>query len=106
MQGDQVMQQRVQGVMAAPNRAKIKARVLRVEQSPQYSDKWHLELEILASQNVSGPNFARIGEKVQGFAFGPAWEAPPPAIIEAEVEYIGGPQGGQFQLTNVLIPEK
>jgi hypothetical protein len=100
------MQQRVEGVMASPNRVKIKARVLGVEQSTQYPDKWQLALEIIASRDVSGPNFARVGEKVQGFAFGPAWEAPPPTIIEAEAEYIGGPQGGQFHLTNVLVAER
>jgi hypothetical protein len=103
MQGGQVVQQHVQGVMAAPNRARIQARVLRAEQSTQDPEKWQLELEILASQTVSGPNFARVGEKVQGFTFGPAWEVPAQTIIEAEAEYIGGPHAGQFQLTNVRI---
>jgi hypothetical protein len=70
MQGGQVVQQHVQGVMAAPNRARIQARVLRAEQSTQDPEKWQLELEILASQTVSGPNFARVGENVQGLRLG------------------------------------
>jgi hypothetical protein len=96
----------VRGVMAAPNRSRIKARVLHVEQSSTYPDKWLLELEILESHDVSGPNFARVGTNVEGFSFGPAWDAAPQAIIEAEAEYIGAVQGGQFQLTDVRIPEK
>jgi len=93
-------------VIAAPNRSRIKAKVLHVEQSSTYPDKWLLELEVIKSQDVSGPNSARVGKYVEGFSFGPAWDAPPQAIIEAEAEYIGGTQGGQFQLTDVRILEK
>lgn len=100
------MKPEAQGVMAAPNRSRIKAKVLRVEQSAKYPDKWHLKLEILESKDVSGPNFARVGQKAEGFTFGSAWEAPPPAIIEADAEYIGGAQGGQFQLSDVRISGK
>jgi hypothetical protein len=105
--GGQVMEpDNARGVVAAPNRSRIKARVLHVEQSSTYPDKWLLELEIIESQDVSGPNFARVRKTVEGFSFGPAWEAPPQAIIEAEAEYIGGAQGGQFQLTDVRLLEK
>lgn len=96
----------IQDVLATPNRSRIKARVQHVEQSPTYPDKWHLALEILESHDVSGPNYARVGNNVEGFSFGPAWNAPPQAIIAAEAEYIGGVQGGQFQLTDVRILEK
>ena len=96
----------LRGVMAAPNRCRIKARVLHVEQSSTYPDKWLLELEIIESHDMSGPNFARVGKNVEGFSFGPAWGAPPQAVIAAEAEYIGGVQGGQFQLTDVRILEK
>ena len=97
------MNPNVQGVMAAPNRSRIKAKVLSVEQSAKYPDKWHLEFEVLESSDVSGPNFARVGQKAEGFSFSPAWDAPPQTIIEADAEYIGGAQGGQFQLTDVRI---
>lgn len=93
----------VQGMLAAPNRSRIKARVLGVEQSRDYPDKWHLKLEVLESSNVRGPNFARVGQQVEGFTFGPTWEAPPQAVIEAEVEYIGDGRGGQFQLSDVRV---
>ncbi|MGB7924388.1 MAG: hypothetical protein WCF57_14180 [Pyrinomonadaceae bacterium] len=96
----------VPGVMAAPNRSRIKAKVLNVEQSAKYPDKWHLELEILEASGMGGPNFARVGQKAEGFSFGPSWDAPPPAIIEADAEYIGGAQGGQFQLSNVRTVEE
>jgi hypothetical protein len=96
----------VRDVIATPNRSRIKARVLHVEQSSAYPDKWLLELEIIESHDVSGPNFARVGTNVEGFSFGPAWDASPQAVIAAEAEYIGGVQGGQFQLTDVRTLEK
>lgn len=95
------MQSDISGVIAAPNSSRIKARILRVAQSEQYADKWRLEFEILEAQNVSGPNFARVGEKVNGFTFSPKWNLPVPVIVEAEAEYIGGPQKGLFQLTSL-----
>ncbi|HKS27466.1 MAG TPA: hypothetical protein VJS44_06580 [Pyrinomonadaceae bacterium] len=94
---------RPEGMLAAPNRARIKARVLGVEQSATFPDKWQLRLEVLESSDVSGPNFARVGQQVEGFTFGPSWDAPPQAVIEAEVEYIGDARGGQFQLSNVRV---
>lgn len=91
------------GVMVAPNCCRIKAKILQVEQSAQYPDKWLLGLEILASQPISGPNFAHVGEKVEGFMFGESWPHSPPVIVEADAEYIGGPHRGVFQLSNVQI---
>lgn len=87
--------------MAAPNKARITARILRAEQSAQYPDKWILELEILVSEGLSGPNFAKAGEKVDGFTFCPSWDLPLPATVEAEVEYLGGARKGLFHLTDV-----
>ena len=100
------MQPDISGVMAAPNSSRIKARILRVEQSMQYADKWQLEFEILESQNLSGPNFTRFGEKMEGFTFMPSWDLPLPVIVEAEAEYIGGPQKGLFQLTRLRLSNK
>jgi hypothetical protein len=90
-------------MLAAPNQARIKARVLDVEQSTSFPDKWHCRLEVLESNSVSGPNFARVGEQVEGFTFGPTWDVPPQAVVEADVEYIGDARGGQFKLSNVRV---
>lgn len=95
----------VHGVMAAPNRSRIKARVFRAEQSKEFPDKWLLELEIVESAALSGPNFARPGQKAAGFTFAAAWEAPLPALIEAEAEYIGDARRGTFQLSEVRLAE-
>ena len=89
------------GMMIAPNLSKIRARVLRVEQSPKYPDKWELEFEIMESESLSGPNFARAGERVKGFTFRETWDWAEPVMIEAAAEYLGGPAGGQFQLTEL-----
>lgn len=94
------------GVMAAPNQCEIKAKVLRMEQSSKFPDKWQLELEILESRDVSGPNFARVGTQVRGFAF---FASPPPFvpqdIITARAEFLGDEHGGQFQLSQVEVVE-
>lgn len=95
------MPSNIPGVMAAPNNARIKAVISRVEQSAQYPDKWLLEIEIVESQSISGPNFARPGKKAEGFTFRDAWDLPMPVTVEADAEYIGGPQKGVFQLTNL-----
>lgn len=88
-------------VMAAPNHARIKARILGLEQSTQYPDKWILQFEILESTALTGPNFAHVGETVEGFTFMNSATLKPQDIVEGEAEYIGGAQGGQFQLTNL-----
>lgn len=93
----------VRGVMAAPNRCEIKARVLQVRQSARFPDKWHFELEFLESRQVSGPNFARVGEQAQGFSFGSFAGLSPGAIITAEAEFLGDERGGQFQLYEVEV---
>ncbi len=54
-----------EGVMAAPNRCSIKAKVLEFKRSPQYKDKWHLSLEILESTAIEGPNFAHLRSRWQ-----------------------------------------
>lgn len=94
------------GVMAAPNKVKIKATVLNLRQDSQFQDKWHLEMEILSSESVMGPNFARTGERVNGFAFESTPGFSPQNIapgktIAAEAEYVGGPTNGIFRLNRI-----
>jgi hypothetical protein len=94
------------GVPAAPNRSEIKARVLRVEQSSTFPDKWYVDLEILESKSLSGPNFARVGEKAKGFTFGSTFDVSPGSVITAEAEFVGDARGGQFQLSRINVVEQ
>jgi hypothetical protein len=94
------------GVPAAPNRSEIKARVLRVEQSSTFPDKWYVGLEILESKGLSGPNFAHVGDKAEGFNFGNAFDLSSGDVITAEAEYVGDASGGQFQLSQVNVVEQ
>lgn len=89
------------GVTAAPNQSEIRAKVLQVEQSPAFSDKWYLDLEILASKSISGPDFAREGQQARGFTFESVSEISAGSIITAQAEYLGDARGGQFQLTEI-----
>lgn len=91
------------GVMAAPNRSEVKAKVLQVERSSKFPDKWYLDLEILESKGLSGPNFARVGERVKGFTFGATCDVSPGSIIAVQAEFLGDARGGQFQLSQVDI---
>jgi hypothetical protein len=90
-------------VPAAPNKVKIKAMVLSIKQDSQFSDKWHLGIEILDSESIAGPNFARKGEKTMAFAFDstPGFssrEVSPGSTISAEAEYVGDATHGAFRL--------
>jgi len=82
--------------MAAPNQSEIKAKVLAIMQSPDFEDKFLLELEILDSKSLSGPNFAHIGEKVKGFAFELKPELLDGKIIAARAEFFGVRACGKF----------
>jgi hypothetical protein len=91
------------GVPAAPNRSAIEAKVVRIEQSPEFSDRWHLELEFLSSENISGPNFARVGQTARAFTFEPTSGISPGRTIAAEAEFLGDERGGQFRLTQLHL---
>lgn len=94
------------GVPAAPNRSEIKARVIGVERDSNFPEKRYVDLEILDSKSLDGPNFARAGEKVKGFAFGDALDASPGSVISAEAEFLGDERGGQFQLSGIEVVEQ
>gem|GEM_PF-1315648 len=94
------------GVPAAPNKAKIKARVLSIQQDSQFSDKWHLMIDILDSESIKGPNFARKGEKARAFAFDstPGFsskDTAPGNTMSAEAEYVGDATHGAFRLDQI-----
>jgi hypothetical protein len=89
-------------VSAAPNRSRISGTVARVEPSPTSAGKWYLVVAVQHAEAITGGLFARPGDEARVFAFG---DAPPVRAsdrISAEVEFIGGPTGGEFQLINLL----
>lgn len=94
-----------QGVMAAPNQSEIKAKVLQIDQSSQFPDKWYLELEILATKTVSGPNFAQVEHRVKAFTISLNPNLYPGNIITAQAEFVGDARGGVFRLTQVKVVE-
>ena len=89
------------GVPAAPNRCAITAEVLGVRQSPAFPDKRELDLKIIESRNITGPNFARPGEHAQAFAVGSTLDIPPGTTITAQAEFVGDEHGGKLRLTDV-----
>jgi hypothetical protein len=99
------MEPPLERVMAAPNRSRLRGRLLKVERSPNFADKWLLEFEILGSESISGPNFAREGQIVKGFAILPEWTYPTVGVLDAQVEYIGGSEGGQYHLLDFAVKE-
>jgi hypothetical protein len=88
------------GVPAAPNRCAIEARVLDVRRSERFPQRWDLEIEILSSRPLEGPNFAHPGRRSAAIAFG---DLPAGAgeAIAAEAEFVGDQRGGVFQLSEV-----
>ena len=88
-------------VTAAPNQSEIKARILSMERSPHFADKWLLRLEIIAVKAISGGLFAREGQNIQAFTV----QLPPDLainqLITAEAEFLGDAAGGQLQLHNL-----
>ena len=94
------------GVPAAPNRSGITARVLGVEQSSTFPDKWYADLEILESKSLEGPNFARVGEQARGFTFGSDADVAPGSVISAEAEYLGDAGGGEFRLSRIEVADQ
>jgi hypothetical protein len=93
------------GVMAAPNRVRVVATVLSVSAARDVPGKWFLALRWEQSEALRGPNFARIGERADGFTFVDDQTAAKlkelaaaGGRLVAEAEFIGGPGGGSFQL--------
>jgi len=90
-------------VPAAPNQTEIRAIVRNVQQSPDFADRWHLEIEILEATPIHGPQFARVGETAKAFTFGSVSPVQTGDEIIALAEYIGDARGGQFQLSQIRI---
>jgi hypothetical protein len=89
------------GIMAAPNRSRITARVASVERVPN-QPKWYLTVEVLDAHAREGGLFVHTGDSTRVFVIGdePGLEAGD--VFRAEVEYLGGPGGGELQLHELL----
>ncbi len=101
-----IMTPDLRGVKAAPNRCEIKARILNMRQDSKYSDKWNLELKVLETKNLIGPNFARVGDEVKGFAFESTSKFFPQSlstgsIITVQAEFVGDERGGKFRIQQI-----
>jgi hypothetical protein len=90
------------GISAAPNRSTITGHVIGVEPSATSMGKWYLIVQIRDAVAIAGGLFARPGLDARVFTFGDAPQVAVGDVISAEVEYLGGPTGGEFQLLRLL----
>jgi hypothetical protein len=90
-------------VMAAPNRCHITAKIMQIRPSAKYPDKRELEIEILASEPLEGPNFAKVGQKCHAFTFEASDALKVGDVVTAQAEFIGGRGQGVFQLTRLAL---
>lgn len=97
-----VMERAMNGVSAAPNRSRITGRVARVEPSATSAGKWYLIVGIQDAEAIEGGLFAHSGDEARVFTFGDSPPVDVDQVISAEVEYLGGPTGGEFQLIRLL----
>jgi hypothetical protein len=89
-------------VMAAPNRCHITAKIIQIRPSAEYPDKKELEIEILATEPLEGPNFAKAGQKSHAFTFEDSDALMVGNVVTAKAEFIGGRGQGVFQLTQLV----
>lgn len=90
------------GVSAAPNRSRITGSVSSVEPSTTSHGKWYLTVDVQDAEAIEGGLFARPGTPARVFAFGAAPPVAANQTISAEVTYLGGPTGGEFQLLRLF----
>ena len=84
-------------MMAAPNRSRITARVEGTESVPD-APKWYLTVNVVASSPIEGGLFVHPGDTARVFVVGDEPDLHPDDVFTAEVEYLGGPGGGELQL--------
>ncbi|MBB3192489.1 hypothetical protein [Halomonas cerina] len=91
------------GIMAPPNRCRIKGTLVSIESSPAFPNKQELRFALLESQALEGPDMAhaRIGTTVEGFTFESLSGLHQDDVFLAEAEYIGDARRGLFQLSRL-----
>jgi hypothetical protein len=91
-------------MMAAPNRSRITARVdERTEPDPGVP-KWSFTVDVTEAMPIEGGLFVRPGDTARLFAVGEDPGLQPGDEFTAEVEYLGGPFGGELQLIALARP--
>src|SRR5262245_56272497 len=90
--------------MASPNENLVTARVIKIERSAQWPNKWLLLVEVVDSKNVHGAQFVKAGQQVEAFAFGAEAPARISEVIRASAEYIGDARSGQLKLFDIVSP--
>jgi hypothetical protein len=93
-------------VSAAPNRSLIEARILALNRSRDFPDKWILKMNVLKSTALSGSWVIGERENIEGFVFESTPDFNPQTMavgseITAEVEFLGDPRGGVFQIHRI-----
>ncbi len=84
-------------MMAAPNRSIITARIERID-LVEGAPKWYITVEVLHSEAIEGGLFVHSGDTARVFVVGDEPNLRPGDEFRAEVEYLGGPDGGELQL--------
>ena len=88
-------------VSAGPNRARIRARVDGAESVPG-APKWYWTTTVLDAASIEGGLFVHVGDIARVFSVGERAPLEVGDTFTAEVEFIGGPSGGEFQLHTLL----
>jgi hypothetical protein len=93
-------------VSAAPNRSLIEAKILTLNRSRDFPDKWILKMDVLKSTALSGSWVIKDRENIEGFVFESTPVFNPQMMIvgseiTAEVEFLGDPRGGIFQIHRI-----
>ena len=85
-------------MMAAPNRSRITARVEERTEPEAGAPKWYLTVDVVDAAPIEGGLFVHPGDKARVFVVGEEPDLWPDDVFTAEVEYLGGPFGGELQL--------
>ena len=88
-------------MMAAPNRSRITARVAERTEPDLGVPKWSFTVEVTEATPIDGGLFVRPGDTARLFAVGEEPDLWPDDVFTAEVEYLGGPFGGELQLVRL-----
>jgi hypothetical protein len=89
------------GVMAAPNRARITAECLGVNQASNSPRKWLLRLSVRSVEQVYGGAFVRPGDEVDAFTIGDTAGVDVGTVLVAAAEYLGDARSGVLRLNDV-----
>ncbi|MGR9044556.1 MAG: hypothetical protein ACU83N_04615 [Gammaproteobacteria bacterium] len=87
------------GVIAAPNSTRVQARVVEIK--AHEDGKFDCVISIEKFEPLYGPCFLTLGEKITAFTYQSLQDIAPGQALELEVEYIGGPHKGTYQIKHI-----